>query len=189
MNALIGLIGIITGHVGAILSIIGYIYVGFVSILSVTWDGWLFMALHVVALGFMVWGLLTWIWADADTNWATTVRTWRTNLIAHGIHAILSFIAFATWLIIAIIGGNFLAILVSFGLILGGFVLAAAGLVLIYWLKDWWFNVDPEGMMRYYEGWSLFGTDEDWEEPMEEEEEEMAEEEPMEEEAATEEEW
>jgi hypothetical protein len=191
MNSLIGLIGIIVGHVGSLLSIVGYLYPAFLGgIAAISWSSWIFMGLMVASLGFQVWGLLTWIWADANENWATTLRSWRTNLVGQGVAAVMAFLGMSTFIVVAVINANFLAVILSFGLIIGGFVLCAAGLVLIYWLKDLYFNIDPEGMMRYYEGWSFFDTDEDWEEPMGDEEEEMAEEEmPAEEEMTAEEEW
>lgn len=181
-NKLLGLIGIIMGHLAPILMIIGFVYPGFAGgAAALGWWTWIFVAVGAIILGFELYGLVLWIFADEDPNKHAIFRTWRWNFLFHGISAIAHFAAMVTILIIVIVAGTFATEYVGFILVLLSFLFAAGALVLImFGLKGWWYNWDPEGELQYNMDWSLFGTDpEDHDDDMDdmEDEEEVAEDE------------
>lgn len=122
---------------------------------------------------------------------ATTFRSWRTNFLIHGAAGILEVIVL---IIVAIVNGSSNSAWFSttgglqLGLLGGGIVLAGVSVWLMFYIKNWWYNYDDMGVMRYEE-FDFFGTDEDFVEP--EETEENAEDESEEEQLVeeTEDDW
>ena len=166
--------GMIVGMVGAAAAITGSIWPFFglttTNVLltnvginrGILWWGYLYIGLAGFSLAFMVWGLMTWIWADEYTNEARVFRAWRTNFLAHAFHLIVELNIFAWWMFAQLMAGS-LTDLIGFAFFIGAFVFAGIGFGLIFFMKGWWWNIDTMGMMRCDEHWSLFGIDTDWE--------------------------
>ena len=187
-NRLLSLVGIILGHVGIIVFVLGHLMPLWNANFMMTWYNYIFLSLGAISLAFQVWGLIKFLGATGDnTNAATTFRSWRTNFLAQASGAavqILAMLVVVIYVAVTIGLGGFWLFLALYG---GGFILSIVATYLMFFHKKWWYNNDATGEMRCDEDWSLFGNDNDYEEEPEEEEE-MAEEEVVEEEETMEEE-
>ena len=187
-NKLAGIIGIVLGHLGALAGILAYIWPAFLGgIAAITWNAWIFISLFAISLGFQIWGLIVFLNASGNSNAATTFRAWRMNFIFQAAHAIIQFLSFWIWFIVILVAGGLIAALLYMGLFIGALLFAGLAVWLMFFIKQWWYLYDEEGMMRCDESWEFFGNDDDYEEM--EEEEEVVEEETEEEEVVEEEEW
>ena len=157
-NKLLSLIGIIVGHVG----ILAVIMAGLWPLFRVGggsgtlgWAGYLYLSFGAIALAFMVWGLILWIFADSDTNEATVFRAWRTNFLAQVSGALVSFLMFVLFFIYSFTVGGGLSDYYSMGYFIGAFVFGGVAVYMMFFLKGWWYNIDEAGHMRCDEDWNL----------------------------------
>jgi hypothetical protein len=176
-NALVGLIGVILGHLGAIGAILGFLWPAFTGgFARLAWYDWVFAILIFLSLGTQVFGLITWFGANSKPNEATTFRAWRTNFLFQAIHAIIEVIALIFYIIFALAVSKlaFLSIALYLGFFGGALIFSVVAVWLTFFLKNWWWNYDSEGQMRYEQDWSLFGNDDGFEGFAKEEEVEEA---------------
>jgi len=171
MNSVLGLIGTLCGMVGSIVTIVGLTWPALTmwkGVNEVGWWEWSFAALLAGSLGFQLFGLVKFLMAAEEPNGARAFRSWRTNLLGQGLHTIIQLANMLVWAVIVILAQSFVIKLLEFAFHLSGIVLALLGLWLVFYQQNWWWNLDPEGAMRYVDNWDFWGNDDHWDEILKE---------------------
>lgn len=157
-----GLLGIILGIAsnvaGGLILFMPQFAVGSVGIL---WYNWVLIALQAPLLILQVWGLAQYIDAAAETSAVSTFRAWRTNLLTSGLNNLIQVsasIMILVWTLLMDWSPVKLTYVGYFWFNCAGVLVAGVAWWFVFWLKDWWYENDPEGAQRD-EYFNLFGLD------------------------------